>query len=105
MVVGIVVAVTGLLASFMWRDELGRHISTAAMVPTIIVAAAEFVLFLLIQWSIAIHNRSECVYRSGQKPIVGWGDFTFALTLGIIPDPNSILGFLYHEAPYCAGGR
>jgi hypothetical protein len=60
MVVGIVVAVTGLLASFMWRDKLGRHISTVAMLLTIVVAAAEFVLFLLIQWSIVIHNRSEC---------------------------------------------
>ena len=32
-----------------------------------------------------------------QTSTVGLGDFTFTLTLGIIPDPNSILGVLYHE--------
>ena len=32
-----------------------------------------------------------------QTSTVGEGDFTFTLTLGIIPDPNSILGVLYHE--------
>jgi len=29
---------------------------------------------------------------------IGDGDFTFRLTLGIIPDPDLILGVLYHEA-------
>ena len=48
MVVGVVIAVTGLLASFMWRYDYGRRISTLAMLLTTIVAAAEFVLFLLI---------------------------------------------------------
>ncbi len=29
--------------------------------------------------------------------VIGYGDFTFRLTLGIIPDPDLILGVLYHE--------
>ncbi len=29
---------------------------------------------------------------------MGYRDFTFRLTLGIIPDPDSILVVLYHEA-------
>jgi len=29
--------------------------------------------------------------------VIGFGDFTFRLTLGIIPDPDLILGVLYHE--------
>ena len=33
-----------------------------------------------------------------QKSIFGCGDFTFALTLGIIPDPNSISVLFFHEA-------
>jgi hypothetical protein len=33
-----------------------------------------------------------------KERIVGHGDFTIALTLGIIPDPNSILVVLYHES-------
>jgi len=33
-----------------------------------------------------------------KKPFAGYGDFTFALTLGIIPDPNSIPVVFYHEA-------
>jgi hypothetical protein len=32
-----------------------------------------------------------------EERIVGYGDFTFALTLGLIPDPNSILVVLYHK--------
>lgn len=48
MVIGIVVAVTGLLASFMWRYEHGRLISTVAMLLTIVVAVAEFILFVFI---------------------------------------------------------
>jgi hypothetical protein len=31
------------------------------------------------------------------------GDFTFRLTLGIIPDPDLILGVLYHEATIARG--
>lgn len=48
MVIGVVVAVTGLLASFMWRYKYGRLISTVAMLATIIVAVAEFLLFLFV---------------------------------------------------------
>ena len=34
---------------------------------------------------------------------IGDGDFTFRLTLGIIPDPDLILGVLYHEATIARG--
>jgi hypothetical protein len=33
-----------------------------------------------------------------EERIIGYEDFTFALTLGIIPDPNSILVVFCHEA-------
>ena len=48
MVVGVVIAVTGLLSSFMKRIELGRRISKWAMLATLIVAAVDFAMFLVI---------------------------------------------------------
>lgn len=48
MVTGVVLAVTGLLVSFMWRYERGRSISGWVMLATMIVAAVEFIMFLFI---------------------------------------------------------
>ena len=48
MVTGVVVAVTGLLVSFMWRYERGRGLSNWVMLATMIVAAVEFVMFIFI---------------------------------------------------------
>lgn len=48
MVTGVVVAVTGLLTSFMWRYDHGERISRWAMVATLMAAAVEFVLFIFI---------------------------------------------------------
>jgi hypothetical protein len=48
MVTGVVVAVTGLLASFMWRYKHGRRISHWAMLATMIVATIEFIMFIFI---------------------------------------------------------
>jgi len=48
MVVGVVVAVTGLLSSFMSTLPLGRSLSKWALVATLIVAAVEFAMFLII---------------------------------------------------------
>jgi hypothetical protein len=48
MVTGVVVAVTGLLASFMWRYSHGKRISNWAMLATMIVAAVDFIMFIFI---------------------------------------------------------
>ena len=48
MVTGVILAVTGLLTSFMWRYPLGRRISTWAMFATMIVATIEFIMFIFI---------------------------------------------------------
>jgi hypothetical protein len=48
MVIGIVVAVTGLLSTFMWRYKHGSRVSTVALLATMMVAAIEFALFILI---------------------------------------------------------
>jgi len=48
MATGVIVAVTGLLASFMWQYEHGERLSRWAMLATMIVAAVEFVLFIFI---------------------------------------------------------
>jgi hypothetical protein len=48
MVIGIVVAVTGLLSTFMWRYEHGPRVSKMALLATMIVAAIEFVMFVLV---------------------------------------------------------
>ena len=46
MVTGVVLAVTGLLVSFMWRYERGRDISDWIMLATMTVATVEFILFI-----------------------------------------------------------
>jgi hypothetical protein len=48
MVTGVVLAVTGLLVSFTWRYERGRNIANWVMLATLIVAAAEFIMFIFI---------------------------------------------------------
>jgi hypothetical protein len=48
MITGVVVAVTGLLSTFMWRYEHGEGISRWAMRATVIVAVIEFALFVFI---------------------------------------------------------
>ena len=48
MVIGVVVAVTGLLSTFLWRYEHGPRISRVALVATMIVAAIEFAMFIFI---------------------------------------------------------
>jgi hypothetical protein len=48
MVIGIVVAVTGLLTSFMTQFAFGKRISNLTMLVTLSVAAVEFAMFLLI---------------------------------------------------------
>ena len=48
MVIGVVISVTGLLTSFMWRVGVGKRISKWAMLATLIVAAVEFAMFLVI---------------------------------------------------------
>jgi hypothetical protein len=48
MVTGVVLAVTGLLVSFMWRYERGRSIANWVMLATMIVAALEFIMFIFI---------------------------------------------------------
>ncbi|HXY83704.1 MAG TPA: hypothetical protein VEH56_08260 [Candidatus Saccharimonadales bacterium] len=47
MVVGVVVAVTGLLTSFMWRYPHGKSASRLIMPLTIAVALIQFILLLL----------------------------------------------------------
>jgi hypothetical protein len=48
MVTGVVVAITGLLSSFMWRYEHGEAISKWTMLVMIILATIEFALFVYI---------------------------------------------------------
>jgi len=48
MVIGIVVAVTGLLTSFMTQFAFGKRISNLIMLGALIVAAVEFAMFLFI---------------------------------------------------------
>ena len=48
MVTAVVLAVTGLLVSFMWRYERGRSISNWVMLATLFVAAVEFIMFIFI---------------------------------------------------------
>ena len=48
MVIGIVVAVTGLLSSFMSKMPLGKRLSKWALLKTLIVAAVEFAMFIII---------------------------------------------------------
>ena len=48
MVTGVVLAVTGLLVSFTWRYERGRNIANWVMLATLIVAAAEIIMFIFI---------------------------------------------------------
>jgi hypothetical protein len=48
MVTGVVVAVTGLLASFMWKHGDGMRISNWTMLATMTVAAVEFIMFIFI---------------------------------------------------------
>jgi len=48
MIIGVVVAVTGLLSTFMWRYENGPRISKLALLVTMIVAGIEFVMFVFV---------------------------------------------------------
>ena len=48
MVTGVVVAITGLLSSFMWGYKHGERISKWAMFATMILAVIEFALFVFI---------------------------------------------------------
>jgi hypothetical protein len=48
MVIGVVIAVTGLLTSFMRRFELGERVSNWAMLATFILAAVEFAMFAFL---------------------------------------------------------
>ena len=48
MVTGVVVAVTGLLSTFMWRYENGQRISTWTLRATMVLIAIEFVMFIFI---------------------------------------------------------
>jgi len=48
MVTGVILAVTGLLSTFMWRDRRDRTISEWTLRLTLIVAAIEFAMFVFI---------------------------------------------------------
>jgi len=48
MVTGVVLAVTGLLVSFTLRYERARNIANWVMLATLIVSAAEFIMFIFI---------------------------------------------------------
>jgi len=48
MITGVVLAVTGLLVSFTLRYERARNIANWVMLATLIVAAAEFIMFIFI---------------------------------------------------------
>jgi len=48
MVTGVVLAITGLLSTFMWRYKHGHSISRWALLATMIVAAIEFAMFIFI---------------------------------------------------------